>query len=42
MSFPYQSVFQQIEESLIQYGSRHLAPARIRAELDVYKGFAGR
>ena len=42
MTFPYRNVFQQVEESLIRYGSRHRSEAEIRAELDVYKAFAGR
>ena len=42
MAFPYRRVFERVEESLIQYGSRHLPPERIRAKLNVYKTFAGR
>ncbi len=42
MTFPYQSVFQQVEESLIHYGSRRLPSTEIRAALDVFKKFAGR
>jgi DNA-3-methyladenine glycosylase I len=42
MTFPHRKVFRQVEESLIQYGSRHLSPAQIHAELDVYKTFADR
>jgi DNA-3-methyladenine glycosylase I len=42
MTFPYREVFQQVEKSLIQYGSRRLPMAKIRAGLDVYKTFAGR
>jgi DNA-3-methyladenine glycosylase I len=42
MTFPYRRVFQQVEDSLIQYGSRYLPPDQIRAALDVYKTFAER
>jgi DNA-3-methyladenine glycosylase I len=42
MAFSYRKVFQQVEESLIQYGSRHLPPDEIHAALDMYKTFAGR
>ena len=42
MTFPYRRVFNQVEETLIQYGSRLLSPQQIRAELNAYKAFAGR
>lgn len=42
MTFPYRIVFQQVEESLIQYGSQHLPPDQIRVALDFYKTFAER
>jgi DNA-3-methyladenine glycosylase I len=37
MTFPYRQVFQQVEESLIRYGSRSRPAAEIRAKLDKYK-----
>jgi hypothetical protein len=40
MTFPYRTVFQQVEESLIQYGSQHLPQDQIRVALDFYKTFA--
>ena len=42
MPFPYQRVFEQIEESLIQYGSRRIPETDIRSAFDVYKTFADR
>ena len=42
MGFPYRRVFKQVEESLIEYGSRRLPPDQIRVALDVYKTFAER
>jgi DNA-3-methyladenine glycosylase I len=39
MSFPYKNVFEQVEKSLIKYGSRHLPKPQIRAALDAYKAF---
>jgi DNA-3-methyladenine glycosylase I len=42
MTFPYRTVFQQVEESLIQYGSQHLPQDQIRVALDFYKTFAER
>ena len=42
MTFQYRIVFQQVEESLIQYGAQHLPPDQIRVALDFYKTFAER
>lgn len=42
MAFPYEKAFRAAEDTLVQYGSRRLAPEKIRAELDCYKNFERR
>ncbi len=42
MNYPYREVFQQLEDSLIEYDSAHRSADQIRAELDQYKNYAGR
>ena len=42
MAFPYERAFRVAEDTLVQYGSHHLAPEKIRAELDRYKTFESR
>lgn len=42
MSFPYQTVFHQLEKSLIEYGAKRLPRETIATELNVYKTYEAR